>query len=302
MQLAAPSASIWSCMARRPTAMTSIPRPAASCTRNSPTPPLPPKISSWAPGLSASRAKASQAVPAATGVAAGGGCRVPGGAVGEVHHGHHPIAGAQPGNARPETLDHAGYVVTQNARHLEARPAAIGPVERVHRVDACRMNRNPDLARTGHGICDIGEAQLLRAAELANDPSLPPVPFPPRARQPATIAQVRCGLRRALVRLVMPAALPQPPGPGRSGGIDPAHTPRAAHPQAATYELPVISSVAMAGENSPGWVPPPAPPCPSDSPGALIQRLMSPRSSRTCGTEPSCRPGRFPHHLPPPPP
>jgi len=106
--------------------------------------------------------------------------RVPADAVGEVRHCHHPIAGAQPGNPRPEALDHAGYVVSEDARHPQASPAAISPVERVDRVDARRMNRYPDLALTGHGICDIGQAQLLRAAELANDHSLHPVSFPPR--------------------------------------------------------------------------------------------------------------------------
>src|SRR5262245_61070633 len=65
------------------------------------------------------------------------------------------------------------------------------------------------------------------------------------------------------------------------------------------YDLPVIRSVARRGENWPGWVPAPAPQLPSDSPGALIQRPMSPRLSSTRGAEPSCRPGELHHGLAP---
>src|SRR5258708_14220000 len=56
----------------------------------------------------------------------------------------------------------------------------------------------------------------------------------------------------------------------------------------------------MTGENAPARVPAPTPQPPSDSPGALIQRPMSPRSSSTCGTEPSCRPRGLHHCLAPP--
>src|SRR5215472_11003059 len=67
----------------------------------------------------------------------------------------------------------------------------------------------------------------------------------------------------------------------------------------ASYDLPAISSVARRGENSPAWVPAPTPQSPSDSPGALIHRAMSPRASSTRGAEPSCRPGRLHHSLAP---
>lgn len=53
--------------------------------------------------------------------------RVPVAAIGEVRHRHDPVAGGQAGHPWPDTLDDSGDVVAEDARHLQACPAAVGP-------------------------------------------------------------------------------------------------------------------------------------------------------------------------------
>jgi len=93
---------------------------------------------------------------------------VPAGAVREVRHRHHPVAGRQAGDPGAHAVDDPGDVVAQDARHPQPRPPAVGPVPRVDRIDPGRAYRHPHLTRPGHRIGHPDRPQLLRAAELAN--------------------------------------------------------------------------------------------------------------------------------------
>ena len=96
---------------------------------------------------------------------------VPPGAVREMRHRHHPVAGRQAGDPGPYAVDDPGDVIAQDARHPQPGPAAIGPVARVDRVDPGRVHGHPHLARPGDRISSPARPQLLRAAELADQHS-----------------------------------------------------------------------------------------------------------------------------------
>src|SRR5262249_1938199 len=53
----------------------------------------------------------------------------------------------------------------------------------IYRVDARRMNQDPDLTHIGYWIRDLSNAQLLGAAEFAHDRSLQLGPRTGRARR-----------------------------------------------------------------------------------------------------------------------
>jgi hypothetical protein len=95
-------------------------------------------------------------------------------AIRKMRHRHHAVSGAEAGHSGPQAVNHAGYVIAEDARQADASPAAVSAVTCVHRVDACRMNTDPDLTSTRYRIHGISQPQLLGAAELADDHSLQP--------------------------------------------------------------------------------------------------------------------------------
>src|SRR5262249_51690325 len=150
-------------MARRPTPIVTTSAAAASWSKNNPTPPLAPSTSSRLAAGRPSRDNTTSAVPAASGVAAppanetagpigragldAGKPGVPAGAVREVRHRHHPVAGHQAADPAAHAVDDPGHVIAEDARHVQPGPAAVRPVAGVDRVDPGRVHGDPRLAR-----------------------------------------------------------------------------------------------------------------------------------------------------------